>query len=354
MRTTIIQSVSAILKTVLGVFSFIGLISCSIESELEIDNYPIQPRLVLNGIIYAVNDTNRLYFSKSYALFDPEYARNPIKNEYWDGWHPDRKVYLLPDVRSTIYKNDVLCPDVFVNPDDSITYYPDKTVAGDHIRIEAKHAGNSISAFTTIPLQPIIAGVDTLSNHLLIHIKSHPNTSNYYRIFAGKITETQIDPEYAKITDLPEIIVSEQNVIDSDDPIITNGNPKNDQGSDDFSISEFEQNYLFIFDDKRFINNEYVLNLFLNEQNSYWNPNNPYSNVPEQFILSKRIKVYVRLQALSEELYYYFSSFQKMIQLGSDFVEPIRIYNNIEGGLGILGAVNELEYIVMDKELPNP
>ncbi len=341
-----------------------GFVSCDFESEKEIDDIYVPSRLVMNSIILMQNDTNRVYFSDSKSIFSTENSRKALKSEsqYWTSWYADPKVYYLPNVQTALYKNDILQPDIYTNSKDSITYYIDKQIkAGDKFKIEANQDGRKISASTTIPIQPQILGVDTIAFYqnngniygqqlrLLIRIKDQPEIKNYYRIFVATDIEVQIDPEYAEYHNLPEKTTLSYKTMNTDDPAITNGTPKNNYNTD-FAEMEFMQNYYNIFTDDLFTNSEYTLNVYIPyPSNSGFYSG--YSYIEPKYIKSQKIKVTIRLQALSPELYQYYNSLQKFLYHTDDVIEPFRVFNNIEGGIGILGSINQLKYIVYENEV---
>ncbi len=352
------------------VFIFLTMTACDLESELEIDDIPAPSRLVLNSIITLENDTNRIFFSESKAIFDATNSRNSLeyKSKCWTSWYLDAKVYYLPDIDAVVYKNGQLQTGFYTNSQDSISYYIDNQIqAGDQFRIEASENGRTIGSSVTIPEKPVILKVDTLSYttkddtfyagldnygkelRMLVRIKDQPGIKNYYRVFVDTEKEIHYDPEYARYYDIPETSIINISFTDSDDPAITQGNPKNNYNSD-FVLMEFQQNYYNIFTDDLFEGGEYTLNIY--SPCPLMIPSSYYQDLYDgKYITSMKTKVTVRLQALSPGLYQYFSSLQKSLYYNDLVIEPFRIFCNIEGGLGIFGAINQLKYVVYEETI---
>ncbi len=345
-----------------------GLVSCNWESELEIDDIEVPSRLVINSILVLEKDTNKIYYSNSKSLFSATNSREATK--YVNSsqfWYADPKVYYLTDVETSLLKNGAQQTAIFTNLDDSITYYIDNQIkAGDQFTIEANQDGRKVSSSTMIPAQPQILSVDTMSfrlntssgsyysysdqMRLLVKIKSQPGIKNYYRIFVNTESTVRLDPEYAKYHDIPEVYTGVVSTLGSDDPAITNGNPKNNNNSD-FSMTEFQQNYYNIFTDDLFKNDEYTLNVYTINPTSSSLPGYSYQFYADpKFILGYKVKTTILLQALSPELYQYLNSLQKFLYHYDDVIEPFRVYNNINGGIGIFGSINQLKYVVFEEE----
>ncbi len=345
-----------------------GLSSCEIETISDVENITAPSRLVLNGIINPDKDTCCIYLSDSKSLFDPKNSRKAFKYEgsfEISYWYMDPKAGFLNDATATIYKNDQSGSAIYPHPEDSVTYYIDQLKAGDKIRIEAEQNGRHISSTTVIPEKPVITSVDTASFYgysyssyypsenqmlrLYIKIKDQPGTRNYYRLFTNIVKEVHLDPEYAKENDAPEIINYYYTGFFSEDPIITTGR-KGESNFFGLDVVNYQQNYYNIFTDEMFEDREYTLNIYVPHPEKGYTPyyysTYPYF-YPEETVAEK-VQFTLCLQAISKELYQYYSTLQKSFYQNQ--IEPVKIFNNIEGGLGIWGAVNEQKITVFEKQ----
>ena len=340
--------------------TFISLWSCELESELEIGNYPVSKRLVLNSILQVENDTNCLYINNSYPIFDPANARKD-RNSWMQTGHLD---LIIPSSPVSIIRNNIPETDVYANPDNNIIYYVSPHLsANDIVQVQAEHNGRVISAKTTIPPTPQITRIDTTSfkrtigqnyyygywwsntdNYfrIKINIKDPAHIKNFYRLLVNVDVETHYDPEYTERYDIPVIESYTASGFISEDPVITNGNPPEDNS--DFSIITFEQNHFGVFTDEMFDGQEYPLNVFIPS---------PYENYYGGyyfFTTKRKYTLKIRLQSLSEDLYRYYTSLQKYTYYNDELIEPVRVYNNVEGGLGILGSINQLTEVIWEEE----
>lgn len=351
---------SEVSRLLVYMFTFIIFCSCdmfSFQSEIDLSDQTTPPKLVLNAIIFADREENALEYSRSYSIFDPEYGRNTISyTSGWDGktYHqPDNKVYHLSDVETAFYVNDVI-QNTKVNPEDSITYIKANIKTNDRLKIESKWNGKTINSYTEIPEKPQLEIISHENGQLHLRLKDQANTEKYYRLQIISETEAHLKPEFAEKHGIPHILYKSSSGYETNDPLITWGNPKNDDS--DFDVTNFEQNYLQIFTNSLFKGKEYELKLWnlpyvWRIDYYYLNPNdwNSRIQINEEDILRNIDRTYISFQGLSKELYTYYSSISAYTQLNDEAVEPIRVYSNIEGGLGIFGAINENRILVKEE-----
>ncbi|MDR0866247.1 MAG: DUF4249 domain-containing protein [Candidatus Symbiothrix sp.] len=338
-------------------FLMLGFTSCHfLETEIDIGDYPVEPRIVVNAVIYAGCDSNLVFLNDSYSLFD----RNASSQN---------RTY-LKDAQSILSKNGVPNSEMYFRSEDNVLYFNEKFDAGDKAEIEVTDKGRKVSASVIIPEKPVILAVDTVhfsesteygsttygwyySNYyylspkdrirLLIKIKAQAGKKNYYRIHAFN----ELTIYYRELEPYTFYYQSFQ----SDDPILNKTIYEFDKSLD---ITSLEYNEANIFSDELFQNGEYILNLYTEDWSEIDKTYSPFYNIPQGDVLSRKYQLRINLQSISEDLYFYYSSLQRYQQLNETLIEPIRVHNNINGGLGIFGAVNELEYVVLEKEMKNP
>jgi hypothetical protein len=336
-------------------FLVLGFTSCHfLETEIDIGDYPVEPRIVLNTVIQAGCDSNLVFLNDSYPLFDR--SASPRDN-YWT---------YLKDAQSILSKNGVPNSEMYFRQEDNVLYFNEKFDAGDKAEIEVTDKGRKISASVIIPDKPVILSVDTVHFsestesteygsttygryyylsptdriRLLIKIKAQAGKKNYYCIHAFNEMTTYY-------RELEPYTFYDQS-FQSGDPILNKTIYEFDK-SLDITLSEY--NAAKIFSDELFQNGEYTLNLYTEDWSEIDDSGIFPAGANQEGILSRKYRLRINLQAISEDLYLYYSSLQKYQQLNETLIEPIRVHNNIQGGLGIFGAVNELEYVVLEKEI---
>ena len=339
------------------IISVISLLSIScdefiFQKELDLSHLTTPPKLVVNSIVYAGNDTNELRYTYSYPIFDPKNGREIINTDYWGYNYAfiNDRVYYLPDVETDFYINEQKQTDIFEK--DSIHYVRAKTESGQNLRIEAQWKDQKISAVTSIPTQPDFSVLNEDPDNIVLLLKDEKGVKNYFRIFLHHEYEIHFWPKVAEKHNLPPSVSQyySSNYI-TYDPILTWGNPENDNS--DFDVTSFEQNYLNIFSDDQFADKETELKL-QRGSNYYYGSRIEADNEDGYFEIEPRhierdvTRYYITIQALSEELYNYYAAFSSYYQMNDYAVEPIRMYGNIEGGLGIFGAINEKTVLISE------
>lgn len=346
----------SILSFLLFLLSF-AWISCDeflFEKELDLSHLTGSPKLVLNGVIYAGVDTNIVRYAQSYPIFDPDNSREILyrTNSWGDGWYYlNDTVYYLSDVETHYYIDNQEQETVFVK--DSITYLPATAENGQTLRIEAQWKDQKISASTSIPNKQEFSILNNDPNDVVLLLKDEKGVKNYFRLLVFCEMEVRVRPEVAEKYGLPLVIEqSFQTDYNSDDPVLTWGNPENDDS--DFDVTNFEQNYFSIFTDTLFTNSETELRLrfsnnsFINLRFIEIDNEIEYIYLTDNEIEYEVERYYISIQALSKELYNYYASLSSYTQMNDYVVEPIRIYSNIEGGLGVFGAINEQTLLVSE------
>lgn len=325
------------MKSNIGIF-IIALIvtissSCQYEREVDIDIITIKPQLVLNSLLYAGVDSTYFYLTKSRSSFNDSYL----------GWGGDPEFEYVEDADMRMILNGEPFQ-LKYSKADSAYIFPSRLNANDNIELKVNQKDGELKAKTILPAPPSIISVDTAKVY-----KSFNNTKGDFLQFKVKMED---DPEeqnyYRLLINIGGTSYSWSgwhNWYDSfytsdyytDDPILTNGMPPNIVGSD-FDIIEFPENYLSVFRDKLFENGEYTLTFYINYSYTIFE--------------DERDKGYitVKIQSITEGLYnYYFSVQRNNYITGGGYNEPVVIYNNIQGGLGILGACNELTVFHLEK-----
>jgi len=311
---------------------FIFLIISSCESEIDMGNIPIEPRLVINSTLGAGNDTCRIYLTESRSIF------RPGQGAYW-GRDPYTYIVDAEVILNVNNKQEKLT----YNAKDSAYLYLKPFSVKDHIDVQVSHNNKRLNASAIIPDSPQILSVDTVAIYKTLSgtkkkylrynlkIKDKGQNDNFYRIrvdgaYHYQSTYWQDFGYWTYITRFR-----------SDDAILNNGNPENTD-NDDLSIVTFPPNYYGIFTNAMFKGMEYILKFYIEY------PDFLYKDEYDKGYLN------VTLQMISSDLYKYYSSVQRYRYLDEyEMAEPVMIFSNINNGLGIFGAYNEVPVMQLSK-----
>lgn len=203
-----------------------------------------------------------------------------------------------------------------------------KPVAGKEYEIKVETGEVNVSAKTTIPETVKITSLkldsvqdqDGMENtELTLRFNDPEEMKNYYKVSALVVNEyaAENNGEYAVATD------SYWAKLSSNDRVIVATFGQQD-AFDDSSINSYS-----IFTDDLINGVSYDLKVLTNTSGYANNTENKVTN----------IKYVVYLNSISEEYFYYLKSRSKNSWYKDDpFSEPMPIYSNIKGGVGILGA----------------
>ncbi|MDR2950226.1 MAG: DUF4249 domain-containing protein [Prevotella sp.] len=315
-----------------SIILFILIMLSSCESEVDMGSIPIEPRLVINASMGAGNDTCRIYLTESRPIFRTE------QNAYW-GKDPYTYITGADVVLNINNKPEKL----IYSAKDSAYLFLKPLSVNDGIGISVTYKDKQLSASAVVPENPQIISVDTIAIYKTVSgykgkylrynvkIKDRSQSDNFYRIKVDGAYHYQskdwLEFEYWRyITRFK-----------SDDVILNNGNPENTD-NDDLSIVTFPPNYYGIFTNTMFKGTEYTLSFYIEY------PDFLYENEYDKGYLN------ITLQMISPELYKYYSSVQRYRYLDEyEMTEPVKIFTNINNGLGIFGAYSEVPVMRMLK-----
>lgn len=304
-----------IILSIIIVFS-----SCDFERTINIGEIPITPHMVINGLIYANADTSYLYITES----------RPIYRDSVDIWNNTKSGYkIIKNVDIDFRINDTHRSIKYIAEDTAYVSIG-KIVAGDKVSLESVYNNQKIKSIALLPHAPEVISVDTIhisrieNNNLKefivfkVKIKDKPGSKDYYRLL---VNNKLLYYSNGHLQDYSGSYYS-------NDPVLI-GN------FTDTNMGLSNRNDYSIFRDVSFEGKEYTLTFDVDK----------YS--PQESLIDDRKDMWhltVKLQSISEDLYKYYSSRQRGSQNWWDKVtEPVLIHSNIEGGLGILGACNEIQ-----------
>lgn len=336
-------------KSNLHLIIYIVLCIFSSACENEIPYYPKQqePQLVMNALLEADKNDNRVYL---YLSEGNKFGRinEATLSLYVNGQLAESPKELpLQEIANSSFENPTnempeVLPSVVKHKVFRLTtvFHP-----GDNIRLEsiAEHGKYHVSAEVTVPQPVDEVQVDTCASFLRkynrlypyrqykITVKDRPNEKNYYRLEMAQ--EFSYRCEYINNT-VPDTIINMRNTefINREDMILTDGHPTSSDEEENEFFPTIENKYN-IFNDNRFSNTSATLKVYAEY----------YEKVYPDYIfhqLHRSGTITIRLLSITEAEYRY----QKALNgLDSDdydetLMEPISLPCNVNGGLGFVGA----------------
>ena len=340
-----------IYKTVLAIASFV-LLASSCMKEIDLEHLRPDPKLVLNGLVLA-GDTVRVHLTRTWFYTEDKPDLN-IKN-------PDIKLFVNGVFKEQMtwveYSEEGLYPSDWYSYDDNLdirgyytaTYQP---AEGERIRITAEAEGfASISAETIVPVKPSLKDI-------AVHEKKTVTEEYYYThpprdirvIFEdnpGKRDFYIINFEYGfplhgegygKVEYTGEYGWRAYSPDYSSDPLFTSHLSAIDKilGYDWISGEHGRA-----FSDDLIEGKEYTIKL---RSDKYYYSYSSSDYIPDD---QRPPDMYrVNLYSITEDYYRYIKAIIEMRDGGgvnehmSDIglAEPVRMFSNVEGGVGILGA----------------
>jgi hypothetical protein len=310
----------------------------SCEKEIEFSGEVTKPMLVINGFI-TPDSVIKVHLSKSKFFLQDNTTFETVNNANVNVWVNSTKVEKLTNTGEGYYVASF------------------KPQLGDIIKITAQNSEFLEVSTVTEIVQPIpIIEVDTM-NH---QFKSYPMLSYYSTgnnpttIDTMGFSKTESFDAVIKFND-PETIanyykleVKILNYYDNDSIVI--GYPYisyNDVvfGSNDSSnpLSTSTYSYFHEFSDELFNGKKYNLKFTFNQSTMTYNPKyqgdiKPSAKTPI------RQELYIELQSLSKSYFQYLRTRSVNMDAIEFFSEPVQIYSNVNGGIGILGSYSSSVY----------
>lgn len=318
----------------------IFLFAC--EKEIEFSGNDVKTKLVLNGLL-APDSMVKINLSGSRFFLNDD-SFKIINNATVDLWKDGIKIENLSNVGNGYYESAYIIE------------------TGDNIQIKASCDGfESIECSTKIvPSTPIISA-DTInfkeeklyySYQLSENGVYETDSSSYYLL-----TNFNIEITFADLINIHNYYTIKVNMIyyfsngdslstdikyDSDDLVFQTGNKQLSFLEDVDNIKSF------YFSDELFDGKKYTLKLKANSQGGIYVGNNQYEpDVENPPITGKKISV--ELQSLSYDYYLYMKTLEAkstMSKFMESFSEPVQIYTNVNGGIGILGSYASSVYTI--------
>ncbi|GHT40713.1 hypothetical protein FACS189437_06690 [Bacteroidia bacterium] len=308
-----------ILHSFILIFAF-----CSCEKEIEFKGDVVEPKLVLNGFL-TPDLLVTVHLSESRFFLSNRDGFRTIDDATVRLWKNDEVIETLSNAGEGYYTGN---------------YRPE---TGDILRITASVPGlDAVDCSTEILPAPVILSVDTVNTFysyeeyegnygyymqenydLNIRINDPKDLSNYYRINLYMRNYNE-DGSY-----------SDREVwFETEDKVF---------GSAESDFLEMSENPYRVFSDELFDGHEYKLKLRFENYYNYWGGGFDSGDTEERVPYRE---LHVDLQNLTKDYYLYLKTRGASWEdnLGGIVSEPVQIYTNINGGIGILGSYTSTIY----------
>ena len=316
------------------------LFSC--EKEINFNGDEIKTKLVLNGIL-TLDSVVKINLTESRFFLDDYRSFKEINNATVELWKDDNRIENLLNTGDGYYTG---------------TYIPE---TGDNIRITASCEGfDQIECSTAIIAPTTILSVDTINykeERYYYNYKfsedgiSEIDSSSYYTVINFDLFITFKDPQdipnYYDINLYLKCYFSNGDSLflpvnyNSDDLVFRTGNEMGFLEDNDYLKST-------LFNDELLDGKEYKLKIKTNNWAGISVDENPY-NADSEKIKLVGTEIFLELKSLSYSYYMY----QKTRDANSNmsglieyFSEPVQIFSNVKGGIGILGSYSNSVYIL--------
>lgn len=336
------------LISVLFSVSFLFLISC--EKEIVFKGDEIEPMLVVNGLVVS-GDTVTVKLSKSRSKLQDRYASSVITNAQVDLYVNDVFTETLTPVKEMVYGSDVPL---------ALGKYQATVLgeAGKSYRLQILADGfNPVSCETIVP-DPIeildwdtITAINTGSYGYLgrpefsLEIDDNGQHHNYYQLQSKSIEGQEM------VGYMPDgTIIHSDTVLIRPEQYewveILNAQLNDAINEADELITGTPDNRFAIFNDDSF-NGEKMKLRFELGYSSYAHGYSIYDNGANFRIRD------IYLYSLSEEYYKYLNTANLHFWFDEDFFsEPVQVYSNIIGGIGIWGSASYSSFSLQEGDYP--
>jgi hypothetical protein len=292
-------------KNILFVCSLmLGLCAC--EKEIDFRGGETEPKITLNSLLSPDEPVSLSLFKSRFFLSDN------------NGFAP------LPDAVVTLWKDDAAVETLRSGEQGRFVaeYIPQ---VGDRLRITAAASGlDPVECAAEILPPPrivsaeIASAIDNLEFDLIVTLSDPAGTADFYRFdFMAALYDEKNGSYYNRAP-----------YYSSDDLVF---------GSATSNPLEESENYFYNFSDELFNGKEYKIKFHI--------------RVPYYERQTAKDYLCIELQHITKDYHLYLQSYAATLLGGSDdtsglFTEPVQVFSNIRGGVGILGSCTKTVYEV--------
>lgn len=296
------------------------------ESEIKFKGSEVEPKIVIYSLLNP-DSLVTVTIAESHAVFETRYESRQITDAsvrlYRDGELIETLTYVPVTTLPDDYRVDHLSRYV------SLSHKP---VHGSTYRIEVDVDGlESAWGETRLPDPVPVISVDTGSINfneysgevkIKVRFRDPADTANYYRLTARALTGT-----YLGSPDEPYDPAFPVTVYDNDIGYGAFAEPLIAPQQEDDMFGMYMNNDFNLFIDELIEGKEYSLTLGYN-----------YSVLPA-IDYYEFIHAYFSLHSITKDVYLFLQSYSAQRQTIDNFLaEPVPVYTNVTGGLGVVGA----------------
>lgn len=351
------------MQTLLKPFITILLITVlfgSCTKTINFNSDQLEAKIVVNSLLIA-NSKITTSITKSQNLLLTNDFFEPLKNAKADLYVNDQFAETLKfESKTDTFIKQLNYGVVEKIPYDKGVFISETTAeAGKTYRLEVSCDGmDNVSCETTVPYKVEITSVDTSSEAiddewsdyryklLQVKFKDPRDISNYYRVQldntrGSAVTYFQEKDDQYIFSDTILIANSYGSYFNMADPIFkTSENEAND------IIMGTPNNRYAIFDDSQISGKEY--NITIQEYNNW--KQTPEDSVSGNFVIQK-----ITLYSINKDYFDYLNTANYHFYFDEDyFSEPVPVYSNVIGGLGIWGSANTSQFSIIQGVYPMP
>lgn len=309
------------------------IVSCENELPFSIKDNP--PKLVMNALIDAENQTNLLFLNLT-GKETTTHIQNATVEVRVNGQLTESLRPLSPEseenrqcrfsITSRFTPGDVVRIDAIT---DDGQYH-----AWAEVTVPQRPAGIENIDTLTVPMQEYGHTTDYLRYR--ITFKDRPDETNYYRIVVDKQTTLW---KYNHEEEGDTYIFWKKHsysFIGREDIVLTDGQPSTGDEEDN-GMFDTARNIYGVFDDSRFKNTSYTMTVYNSTH---------IETVNEGYF--DAMDVIIRLKSITETEYYYLKALNSVDSDVYDETidEPIKYPGNVQGGTGIVGISTEVSKVV--------
>ncbi|MDO9154435.1 MAG: DUF4249 domain-containing protein [Paludibacter sp.] len=327
----------------LAVLMLISLLAVSCENEIKFNGEETSPLLVVNSF-FTPDSLVKVHVSKSKFFLKDDSSFDVVNNAVVNLWINDVKIEKLKSIGEGYYLG---------------TYMPS---VNNRIRITAENTDFSQVSGTTEIIRPVnILSVDTTSRMLEstpITIVSSKPTGGLKIDTIGKINTKQLNFK-VNFMDLPNVknfyrlmVTVRQYFADgtnkdapfyfySEDLVFG-------KNSERGIFNEGSNNDYFVFTDELFESKKYGLKFYSNfYEYIYFNEVvNRIDNPKFDFNTPIKSELHINIQSISKSYFMFAKSRVANLTVNEFFSEPVQIYSNVIGGIGIIGSYTNSLYSI--------
>jgi hypothetical protein len=315
------------------------LTSISCESVIEFKGSEAEPKTVIYSLLHP-DSLITVSVAESHAVFEERYEPGQITNAVV-------RLYRDGDLIETLtYVPAEAVPDYYpANPYSKYVSQMTRPVPGSTYRIEAEVPGmGKASGEARLPDPVTITGIDTTTvisewgeSQIVVKLQFQDpaGTDNFYRFSARSVSGSYPGNKQEPYSPMIPVVVTENNISYGayTEPLIA------PQQEDDI-FGMYLENHYYLFTDELISGKEYGLTL-------------KYQHTYPQIEYFEFVHAIFSLHSISRDLYLYLQSYSAHMQTRDNFLaEPVLVYTNIKGGLGVVGAMTTSVDTVMNGEYP--